>query len=172
MSNRSTSSVSSLSRGRRYVLSALLVLIVLTLLFIWGNSLLSREDSQQASDFVEVYIRPVLRWALRPFMTPQAIDGIDIRKLAHFGEYLVLGFELALLRYLVAPIRAYPILLPVLLPLLAACIDEALQFISRRGPSFVDVGIDWLGALTGVLLAWALSKLWPRLRRERGAVHA
>ena len=38
----------------------MLVLIILTLAFIWGNSLLSRETSQQASSFVEVYIRPVL----------------------------------------------------------------------------------------------------------------
>ena len=51
---------SNISPRRRRALWAILVLIILTLAFIWGNSLLSRETSQQASSFVEVYIRPVL----------------------------------------------------------------------------------------------------------------
>ena len=172
MAQRSAGIWSTLGPGRKRTIAVLLVTLMLTLLFIWGNSLLDREQSKQTSDYIEVYVRPVLHAVLRPFKTPQAIDSIDIRKLAHFAEFFVLGIQFAWLRFLLWPIRRFPVLFPVLLSLMAAGIDEALQFINRRGPSLTDVGIDWLGALSGMFIFWVISTLVLRLRRGKEAKNA
>ena len=172
MTNRSGTAWASLGRGSRRAVRFFLVTTALTLLFIWGNSLLSRESSQQTSDFVEVYVRPVLHPALSPFMTAEDIDLIEIRKLAHFAEFFALGFQLAILRYLLRWVRTVSLLLLALLPLFVALVDEGLQFISARAPSLADVGIDWAGALTGIALAWGITALVSRLRRAAEVRHA
>lgn len=163
---------SNISPRRRRALWAMLVLIILTLAFIWGNSLLSRETSLQASSFVEAYIRPVLHALLGFLLAPSAIDAINIRKLAHFFEFFVLGVEITCLWYLLQPVRKLSVLWPIFLPLLVAGVDESLQIVSSRGPSLFDVGIDWLGALTGVFITMLLRTLLLRCnahRRENNA---
>lgn len=158
------------ARARVWALAAL---ILVTLAFIWGNSLLSREQSQAESDFVARYVRPMLRALLGPFAEQGAIDAIDIRKMAHFVEFYVLGIELAMLRRALRAACRLPAWLPALLPLAVAGMDELLQHVSMRGPSLTDVAIDWAGGLTGVLGACAVQALIGRGRRSRkGETHA
>ena len=149
----------------------MLVLIILTLAFIWGNSLLSRETSLQASSFVEAYIRPVLHALLGFLLAPSAIDAINIRKLAHFFEFFCCWAWDNVSGYLLRRCETFCIVADIL-PLLVAGVDESLQIVSSRGPSLFDVGIDWLGALTGVFITMLLRTLLLRCnahRRENNA---
>ena len=84
----------------------------------------------------------------------------------------MLGVEITCLWYLLQPVRKLSVLWPIFLPLLVAGVDESLQIVSSRGPSLFDVGIDWLGALTGVFITMLLRTLLLRCnahRRENNA---
>jgi hypothetical protein len=101
---------------------------------------------------------PVVVWAALIF-TLSAIPSLDsglgfwdlvLRKLAHLGEYAVLG------ALLYRALRREP--LALLLASAYAATDEVHQaFVSGRQGSPVDWLIDTAGALAGVLLA---ARLW------------
>lgn len=122
-------------------------LIALNLAFIWGNSLVSGEDSGAFSGGIVVWINSFL--------------GLDeagaellhhlIRKAAHFTEFACLGALLAW--YCQLSGEKHTASLPVLLGMAAAVVDESIQlFTPDRGPSLADVWIDTSGAVTGMIL--------------------
>ena len=76
-----------------------------------------------------------------------------MRKLAHFGEFLLLGMCLSWLLGML--LRKLPRIAAMAVAggTLTACVDEAIQSLSPgRNPSLVDVGIDTAGAAVGVAL--------------------
>ena len=119
------------------------VLIVLNLLFIWGNSLLPGSVTGAISGW--------LRDALA-FLFPGGAEDPDaghglLRKLAHLTEFACLG---ALITWLLAMLQKK---MWLALPggCLAAGVDECIQcFVPERGPSIWDVLIDASGVLLGV----------------------
>ncbi len=127
-----------------------LLMMLLTLAFIWGNSLDSRETSRQKSDLVARLVMPALHAVLGPFVAREAIDGIDIRKIAHFAEFFLLGAEAALLFVLVRPYLAVPVYALFLFALGVAICDELLQFVSMRAPMLKDIVLDMAGASAGI----------------------
>ena len=137
---------------KRRALTLLLVLmILLTLAFIWGNSLLDREDSTRFSNGVLEALEPLLRLLGLP-----ADDGHWIRKLAHFAEFGALGAELCLLFALYRPMRLRWIIRCALISLAAASVDETIQLFSDRFASVKDILLDCSGAFTGIALAYLI----------------
>lgn len=132
-------------RGRSSKERLLLALSVLTLAFIWGNSLMPGTLSGAFSDWVGQLLTKVLGGVIQP----ETGHG-TLRKLAHGTEYLVLGVELwLLLRHLWKRPRSLPLLCGVL----AALTDETIQlFIPGRSGAVRDVWIDLGGFCTGLLL--------------------
>ena len=120
------------------------VLLVLNLAFIWGNSLLPGNISQALSDF----IKELLDIAVTGQGGTGEGSGL-LRKIAHFLEFTSLG---ALLAWLCAMLgKGFP--QAFLLGLAAACIDETLQFLSPgRAPGIRDVCIDAGGVAAGIIL--------------------
>ena len=119
---------------------ALLILIIATLAFIFVQSMIPPNKSQAESDKVGDIIGEII-----PPDTPTG-DYIqnNIRKLAHLVEFFVLGCEVALYMILYMPrIRWAALLLPS--ALLVALLDESIQIFSGRGPSILDVWIDFFG---------------------------
>ncbi len=124
-------------------------LLALILVFIWGNSLLPGTVSGALSDWVKDVIKALLSFL------PQGPDSPGgsglLRKLAHFTEFAALGLCLG---------WRYGMLgkgwkKPVLLGILAACIDETIQaFVPGRGPGLRDVCIDAGGVLTGMMILY------------------
>ena len=120
-----------------------LVLIVLNLAFIWGNSLLPGEISAALSSWLGGLL---------------GLDGADpaggtglLRKLAHFSEFACLGFLIARMARLKGERGFHLFALALLGGLLAACIDESIQLLTpARGPSLVDVWIDTSGVVIGI----------------------
>ena len=120
------------------------ILLILNLMFIWGNSMLPAEVSQKISDCVLELLPEI------PEQPIQQGDGSHlVRKLAHVAEFTVLGM---LLSWLTA-MRKRKWWLTVPLGTIVACIDETIQmFVPGRGPGLLDVGIDACGVLMGMLL--------------------
>lgn len=141
-----------MGKKRKICLIILSVLIGLTLVFIWGNSIISQGGSSRESGAVYKFFQPFL----------DAIFGKDVithaifRKFAHGTEFLVLSVELNLL---FIALKRYNYLyagLCVLLVLLSAVIDESIQILSNRGPAVLDVLIDTCGGLTGTLFTFVI----------------
>ena len=134
-----------MDKGRKKNLCT--VLILLNLAFIWGNSLVTGEDSGALSGGIVAWINAFL--------------GLDeagaellhhlIRKAAHFTEFACLGALLGWSCRLNG--EKHPVALPALLGMAAAVVDESIQlFTPDRGPSLTDVWIDTSGAVTGMML--------------------
>ena len=120
------------------------VLLILNLTFIWGNSLLPAEVSQKISDYVMELLPDVPEEPLQ-----QGEESHLIRKLAHFAEFTVLGILLSWLTVLTKGKWWNSIVVGIAV----ACIDETIQmFIPGRGPGLLDVGIDSCGVLMGMVL--------------------
>ena len=131
------------------------VLLVLNVLFIWGNSLLPGNVSASFSR----YIKKILEYIL-PFGddSSEFSHGL-LRKIAHFTEFACLGALLAWLYTMLSKTTVLPKKPILLLPCgaLFAGVDELIQrFVPGRGSSFADVLIDVSGAVLGTLLVLAI----------------
>ena len=120
----------------------LTILLILTICFIWSNSILNREYSGEESNWV-LHIFDLL-------FGKGVFSGQFVRKLAHFTEFCALGMELYGL------MRRYP--LAVTHALFVALSDETIQYFSGRFPSVADVWLDWAGALFGALIVLLIKK--------------
>lgn len=132
----------------KFRLTVCITLLILTLAFIWGNSLLPSAMSTKISKDVQ---HVVVQTA--PSVTPQKVKGTwgygIIRKWMHGLEFFVLGVELA---WLFGMLGLHT-LLPLCAGIVCAWIDEALQFFQPgRGPGLQDVGRDCLGVALGLVL--------------------
>lgn len=132
--------------------------VILIVLFIWGNSVLSRPISRQESKFVLELIRPLLEL----FVGKGHVTLHLVRKLAHITEFTALGFELGTL--CVGKNRWY--FRAIALGTVVAAVDEIIQIFSQRGAKVVDVGIDLIGVLLGIALCAVLIWLRDRYREK------
>ena len=137
----------------------LVLLLALTLAFIWGNSLLPRTESQEISRGLLAELCAALE-TLGLHIDPQ--NDHWLRKLAHFGEFGLLGAELCTLLFLNRRVRLQGFVNCAFAGLAVAVTDEALQLLSNRGSQVQDVLLDFAGFVTGLLL-WAL--LWSAVKK-------
>ena len=138
--------MSALVRKRWNIVLALLV--ALTLAFIWGNSLVSRSESQEISRGLLAEICAALE-TVGLHLDPQ--DDHWLRKLAHFGEFGLLGAELGLLMWLNRRQSVQGFVNCAFAGLAVAVTDESLQLISNRGSQVQDVLLDFAGFAVGLL---------------------
>lgn len=130
-------------RNRKRNLWICVLLLILNLAFIWGNSLLPADQSQNISDWI---LELLSIFSGRP---EQSEESYLIRKTAHLAEFASLGLLLSWLSALLAGKWWYPLPMGVAV----ACIDETIQmFVPERGPALLDVGIDSFGVLMGMFL--------------------
>ena len=154
------------------------ILIILTIVLIWGQSFLPPDMSSGESGFVlEKIVKPFLR-----FITGREAEISEhlVRKLAHFTEFMVLGLLVALFNIhnknvacdgpQPLPITYYPltkncalrIMHCALFCMFIAFIDESIQMFTGRGPAIADVWIDTGGAVTGIGIEWIIEKCTMR----------
>ena len=138
---------------------AYLLLTLLALCFIWGNSMMPGEVSGEISGGIFQYVSGLF-----------AVFGDKgeyvLRKLAHFSEYTLLGYLLTgLTRPVGGPFRPTR---PLFLGLSAACLDETIQIFSPgRGSSLIDVWIDFSGVCLGLLLWLGVHTFKKRFQGNR-----
>lgn len=143
--------------------------IFLTLLFIFGNSLASKEKSQELSDKVNETVGEVIT-----VITGQEDSSLEDfftkyhRKIAHFLEFAFLGLQVALLLCFSNCRSASCLLSGALFSFAVASIDEGIQMLTGRGDQVADIFIDVLGYLSfyfiGVLVVCFL--IWCHQKKS------
>lgn len=122
----------------------LLIPVFLLLWIIWGNSLLTGEESGAIS-------KGLLAWLISAFPFLNWLPEYLLRKLGHFSEFAALGFFLAWYFLLQGQTGIHRFSVPLLWAMLAANTDETIQtMVPDRGPSVLDVWIDVSGACAGI----------------------
>lgn len=110
---------------------------IATMILIFWFSHQNAEESLKQSNFILQYLKEILK-----------VFNLDVRKLAHFTIYLILG-SCYFLSFKTLDKRAATMSLALVF--LYACTDEFHQgFIPGRGPSFKDVLIDTFGGFLGI----------------------
>lgn len=148
------------------LLAAAFLMMALIFYFSAQNDVQSGKTSGEVTEFVLNTVVPEYKkMAGAKRQSYRKTAELIIRKLAHFSEYAVLGALLTGYFYL----RRRDDRLLTALPMgwglasLYACTDEFHQmFVSGRGPSPTDVGIDSGGALLGAALVIAVIALRHR----------
>ena len=140
---------------------SLLVLICLTLAFIFSQSMLPKEESSKQSNAVSEKLEEIIPSDTKP----GAVIHKNIRKIAHFIEFWVLGLEIATYSLLFAKSYKFS-LLTLPLALATALLDETVQIFSKRGPSISDVWLDFSGFLCASALVYGIALLISFIRRK------
>ncbi|MBR3966436.1 MAG: VanZ family protein [Clostridia bacterium] len=147
-----------------------LLLIALTLFFIFGNSAKNTEksgaDSEAVTSFIE-QIPPIKEAIENNKLQPGSLEG-PIRSLAHFFEFSILGAELMLLIILLtssANIKYY--FFVVLLCFILGLSDEIIQSFTDRSTEVVDVIKDIAGGAFGAF-AVSLIHFLVRHKKKKG----
>lgn len=141
----------------------LYVLIILTLAFIWGNSLVPGDVSGKISDFFKEIMLSVFPW----LSSGGGVAGAGglIRKLGHFSEFLILGVELS---FFFRPIKTKAFLPLLACGLFTAVIDETIQlFIPGRAGLVTDVWIDFGGFFAGTVIYAAVWIIKQKKRAKK-----
>ena len=124
-----------------------LSLSVLWVGFIIGQSAMPASVSSKESLGLLARLQELFPWLTHDLL----------RKLAHFGEFGILGFFLTGTYW---NRGKFKFLQPVRAAFFAAFCDETLQlFIPGRSGQIKDVWIDFAGALCGCLFLWLILKL-------------
>ena len=154
---------------KKWVRIVLWIAVIAVCGLIFFFSAQSGEDSADTSGKVVEWLIAILVKGYHLMAAAQQQEIFDtasliVRKLAHFSEFALLGFLVRLLmqsyRVKAGAPRAW------IAATLYAFTDELHQLFSdARGASLVDVGIDSLGAATGVAFACLL--LWLFLGRAK-----
>ena len=146
-------------KGRKTLKIVLLSIIGLTVASFFVHSLMPRELSVAESDGVASILSSLI-YADTPL---GAFIINNLRKIAHFSEYGVLGIELAIYVEMLAPCRKRGVIASFLFAHATAFIDESLQIISGRGPSIADVWLDMSGFAAlfaaSLLIAFLIRKI-------------
>ena len=136
-------------------------MILLSLSFIWGNSLLPGAQSSELSN-------KILNLVERLFGETIPQGAFVIRKLAHFSEFAYLGLLFTWFFKLIGQKGIHSFTMPLLFGGIAALTDETLQMLTpQRGPSLVDVWIDSAGVVVGVLLVQLVCGLWQERKHNK-----
>ena len=121
------------------------ILSIIIVMLIFTNSLMSAEVSSAQSGLVLNLANSVLGW----FNLTIEVDVLSliIRKSAHFLEFMILGFT-------VAKGWGLKFIFHAFLIVLVATLDESIQLFSEgRAFSIIDIGIDMMGGITGILFS-------------------
>ncbi len=119
---------------------------VLWICFIFGRSLKTADLSDRESAWFLLVFQRLLPW----------VTIHMVRKLAHFGEYFLLG---TLLYFTVRSFKGPMPLPPALAGLLVAACDEAIQLgVPGRSGQITDVLLDECGVLCACVLLWLLHR--------------
>ena len=141
----------------------LILLIVLTLCFIWGNSLQSRETSGDISNSLLEIVNRFLGC-----VGLELKDDHLLRKFAHFFEFAALGLELYLFAMLrqMKQTKSFTYILTLGVCLAVALTDETIQYFVGRACRGTDVMLDFCGSLFGVFVLRFLINFFPKLKNK------
>ena len=142
----------NLGSSAKYIRVGLIIFIVLTLCFIFGQSMLPPKAVEQESHAAAGFLARIL--------SPESPLYILIRQnmanIAHFCEYGILGFFTSMyVAFFFDTERIAPIITLGFVETVAI-IDETVQIFSGRSPQITDVLIDILGFATISMITYVV----------------
>ncbi|MHB1153395.1 MAG: VanZ family protein [Eubacteriales bacterium] len=127
------------------VIIILFILLIFNVSFIWLNSFLTSEISNNASAKIAEITQPIID----PYYNiPKDIFIDYIRKSAHFTEFFILGVVITVIHIIIKKTRITTVLF-ILLSI--AVIDEFIQSFSDRTANVKDIILDYCGAILGFI---------------------
>ncbi len=150
-------------KKRKIAIAIVSTTILLTIAFIWSNSLKPSSQSRETSAGVYGGVQGFLDVI---FGKGTISHGI-FRKFAHIFEFFVLGVQFVIFFTLIYHFKAKNIIWIFASCILVAIIDESLQNISKRMPSITDVLIDAIGIILAVGISYAFGYLIKRYKIKR-----
>ena len=132
----------------------LIVLLVLTVCFIFSNSMESIPESRARSEKLLKALTP----ALELIVGEGNASNHLLRKMAHFAEFFALGAELVLLFML----RGGKTVWALFLGLCTALADETIQLFYERGSQVQDVWLDFSAVVCAAVIIHLLGALFGR----------
>ena len=152
-------------RNKRTLICALYILLIaLTLAFIFRNSAISQESSGAQSDKVVEVIRPIVD----PDLSVKDWKmSLIIRKLGHIIEFALLGAEIALFAFhLSSSFKLRDAIYATFGGLLVANVDELIQIFTERGSAVSDVFIDLGGLVFGLAVGYGIAYCMRAIHRS------
>ena len=146
---------------RKIAIAIVGITTLLTILFIWSNSLKPSSQSMQTS--AEVY--GGFTNVLNAVFGKGAISHGLFRKFAHIVEFFVLGVQIMILFSLIYGYKIKNLIWIFVSGIIIAIIDESLQNISKRTASIIDVLIDVLGFSIAIILSYLTYYLIKRIKK-------
>lgn len=142
--------------------SILIYLLIITVAFIWGNSIGSAPKSHSESRKALECVKPILE----PVIGAGKVTDHLVRKVAHFAEFGALGLELAALLVVRRRVSLQGVANCLFAGLSVAIIDETIQIFSNRGSQVQDVLLDYAGVCAGIALILAIHWLTVSIRKK------
>lgn len=153
----------NLTKSQKIGLIISLILTALTLAFIWGSSMLPKTQSANQSRGVFEALKGVLDGIFGVGVITEEI----LRKLAHGGEFALLGVEICLVWLFLARFSARTLHEICFLGLFVAVADEGIQILSKRGPLVTDILIDFGGVIVATLIFFGVWILIKSIKNKR-----
>ena len=132
--------------------------VVLTMVYIFGNSLKNREISNNTSKNITEQIKPIIDPADK--LNKEVLNQ-KLRKTAHCIEFAVLGVFLGMLFNSIRKrFDKTDVFAPLMIALSTAVADEYIQTFNDRGSQVEDILIDMGGALSGIFLVFLFNLIF------------
>lgn len=147
---------------KKVLIIAVCIAIVLTLWFIFSNSLKPSNESLKTSEGVYEQVKEPIEAVVGKGKVTHSI----FRKMAHVFEFFVLGLEVALLFTLILGLKLKNLIWTFIFGVSVAIIDESLQNISKRTASVTDVFIDIAGFTFAVIISYGVYYLTKFLKNR------
>ncbi len=151
------------------VITVLIVLIVLTVGFIWNNSRKPEEQSNNDSQVIAERVEQIVKAGSKgeEKISYRVLFG-KVRKAAHAVEFFTLGLEMTALCFVVSKKLSFQKIWNVISAALAVAVtDESIQILSGRGPKVEDVLLDLCGASAGILIALIIGLIASHIKKEK-----
>ena len=162
-------------------LSFVPALLVMYMIFMFSEQT-AVESSALSTSITEMIVHSInyrLSMDWTPAEQAALVELLEfyVRKLAHFGEYALLGVTLVIPLYTYRIRRIFLPLLSEAICVAYAMLDEYHQTFSYgRSPQLSDVCIDAAGAFAGILFGWLICHILARtlfrplsMEKERAA---
>jgi len=152
----------------------LYVTITLSLILVWGQSCIGKEQSAVSSDIVVEMIKPIDE--LEPgYRSSEGWTYVElstyVRKMAHVIEYALVGFQLMCILLLKGKNRVTDYINCVFAGMFIGLIDETIQIFSGRGSEIGDIWIDLAGVSLGIGTAFLGRIIVARRASRKSTAH-
>ena len=157
----------------RAIFVLLLLVATFTAIFYFSSQegITSNELSQQVIKKIIDFLGPTKNLSDVEKMELVYTWNPIIRKVAHFSIYTLVGiWGMALMStYNISNKKRF--ILSLEMGILYAALDEFHQnFVSARTASIIDVGIDTLGVITGILIVFIIVKIFNKIKKKKDKI--